>query len=198
MNAASVRKWCTKFRNGRTDVHDAERSGRPSVITDALKQKVNRIFRENRHFTISEVYEQCPELSRTVVYEIVTEHLRYRKICARWSRRLSGTRREQVNWCHGTTSASMSKVTLWRSRWRCVIKPAYSFSFLLSINIFVWQNVLYFPNDLRTIYNKRVGTLIVAIFIYNWYKIDACFEVLLSFNVVTSIVYNPLPAMWKS
>src|SRR5215510_7138542 len=71
MNAASVRKWCTMF----TDVHDAERSGRPSVITDALKQKVNRIIRENRHFTISEVHEQCPEVSRSVVYEIVTEHL---------------------------------------------------------------------------------------------------------------------------
>ena len=28
MNAASVRKWCTMFTNGRTDVHDAERSGR--------------------------------------------------------------------------------------------------------------------------------------------------------------------------
>jgi hypothetical protein len=27
-----------------------------------------------------------------------------------------------------------------------VIKPSYSV-FLLSINIFVWQNVLYFPND---------------------------------------------------
>ena len=27
MNAASVRKWCTMFTNGRTDVHDAERSG---------------------------------------------------------------------------------------------------------------------------------------------------------------------------
>ena len=38
---------------------------------------------------------------------------------------------------------------MWRSRWRCVIKPAYSVSFLLSLNIFVWQNVLYFPNDLR-------------------------------------------------
>jgi len=37
MNATSVRKWCTIFRNGRTDVHDPERSGRPSVITDALK-----------------------------------------------------------------------------------------------------------------------------------------------------------------
>ena len=33
---------------------------------------------------------------------------------------------------------------MWRSTWRCVIKPAFSFSFLLSINIFVWQNVLYF------------------------------------------------------
>ena len=40
--------------------------------------------RENRHFTISEVYEQCPEVSRTVVYEIVTEYLQYRKICASW------------------------------------------------------------------------------------------------------------------
>jgi len=74
MNATSVRKWCTMFRNGRTDVHDAGRSGRPSVITDAIKQKVNRIIRENRHFTISEVYEQCPEVSHTFVYEIVTEY----------------------------------------------------------------------------------------------------------------------------
>jgi len=111
MNAASVRKWYTMFRNGRTDVRDAERSGRPSVITDALKQKVNRVIQENRYFTISEVYEQCPEVSRTVVYEIVTEHLQYRKICARWARRPSGTMR-----CHGTTSASISKVTMWRSR----------------------------------------------------------------------------------
>jgi len=42
------------------------------------------------HFTISEVYEQCPEVSRTVVYEIVTEHLQYRKI----ARRPFGTGRE--------------------------------------------------------------------------------------------------------
>ena len=80
------------FRNGRTDVHDAERSGRPSVITVALKQKVNRIIRENRHFTISEVYEQCSEVSRTVVYEIFNEHLQYRKICARWLPRRPGGR----------------------------------------------------------------------------------------------------------
>jgi len=68
MNVASVWKWYTMFRNGQTDAHDAERSGWPSVITDALKQKVNRIIQGNRHFTISEVYEQCLEVSRTVVY----------------------------------------------------------------------------------------------------------------------------------
>jgi len=91
MDAASVRKWCIMFTKGRTDVHEAERSGRTSVITDALKQNVNSIIQENRHFTINEVYEQCPEVSRTVVCEIVTEHLQYRKICAR---RPFGTRRE--------------------------------------------------------------------------------------------------------
>ena len=49
---------------------------------------MNRIIRENRHFTISEVYEQCPEVSRTVVYEIVTQYFQYRKICARWVLRM--------------------------------------------------------------------------------------------------------------
>jgi len=44
-------------------------------------------FLENRNFTISEVCEQCPKMSRTVVYEIVTEHLQNCKI----SRRPYGT-----------------------------------------------------------------------------------------------------------
>ena len=43
----------------------------------------------------------------------------------------------------------MFKVTMWRTRWRCATKPAYSVSFLLSINIFRWQNVFYFLIDLR-------------------------------------------------
>jgi len=94
MNAASVRKWSILFTNGRTDVHDAEKSGRPSVITDALNEKVNHIIRENRHFTISEVYEKCPEVPHALVYQIVTKHLQYRKICAHWTRWPSGTRRE--------------------------------------------------------------------------------------------------------
>ena len=52
--------------------------------------------------------------------------------------------------------------------------------------------------NIRRQRNTRVGTLIVATIYLQLIKIDTCFEVLLSFTVVTSIVYNPLPAMWKS
>jgi hypothetical protein len=38
-----------------------------------------------------------------------------------------------------------------------VIKPAYSVYFLLSVNIFVWQNVLYFPDDLRILFFNFKG-----------------------------------------
>ena len=42
-----------------------------------------------------------------------------------------------------------------------MIKPAYSVSFLLSINIFVWQNVLYFL-DAPRINHMLVGNLVVT------------------------------------
>ena len=78
INAASVRKWCIMFKNGRTDVHDEERSRRPSVITDTgtLKRKVDRIIRENRLFMINETPGQSQEVSNSTVHEIVTQHLR--------------------------------------------------------------------------------------------------------------------------
>ena len=62
----------------------------------------------------------------------------------------------------------MSKVTMWRSSWRCVIKPAYSFSFLLSINIFVRQNVLYFLDAPRITETECLlrGTDWIFLYIY--------------------------------
>ena len=44
----------------------------------------------------------------------------------------------------------------------------------------------------------RVGTLIVATIYLQLIQNRYMFRSLLSFNVVTSIVHNPLPAMWKS
>ena len=44
----------------------------------------------------------------------------------------------------------------------------------------------------------RDGTLIVATIYLQLIQNRYMFRSFLSFNVVTSIVYNPLPAMWKS
>ena len=111
---------------------------------------------------------QCPKMVHNV-YEWANRcSWRWEIRATLWiARRPSGMRREKVNWCHGTTSASMSKVTMWRSRWRCVIKPAYSVSFLLSISIFVWQNVLYFLDaprtSIHTANQQRVSVVLATI-----------------------------------
>lgn len=84
MSEGMVRKWVRSFKDGRSNVHDEERSGRPSVITDDLVGKVDQKIQENRRFTISTLSEQFPQVSRSVVYEIVTERLHYRKLCSRW------------------------------------------------------------------------------------------------------------------
>jgi hypothetical protein len=36
MNWQNVTKWCHEFSEGRTDVHDEQRSGRSSLISDDL------------------------------------------------------------------------------------------------------------------------------------------------------------------
>jgi hypothetical protein len=37
MNWQNVMKWCREFSDGRTDVHDEQRSGRASLISDGLR-----------------------------------------------------------------------------------------------------------------------------------------------------------------
>ncbi|GBO20996.1 hypothetical protein AVEN_90863-1 [Araneus ventricosus] len=41
MSEGMVRKWVRAYKDGRTNVHDEERSGRPSVINEDLVQKVD-------------------------------------------------------------------------------------------------------------------------------------------------------------
>jgi hypothetical protein len=58
-----VRKWCHLFTGGRIDVHNEARSGRPSIITEDLKDKVGVHIRKNRRFTIDELHEVSPNVS---------------------------------------------------------------------------------------------------------------------------------------
>jgi len=40
MNRQNVTKWCHEFSEGRTVVHDEQRSGRPPLISDDLLQEI--------------------------------------------------------------------------------------------------------------------------------------------------------------
>ncbi|UYV68633.1 hypothetical protein LAZ67_6000275 [Cordylochernes scorpioides] len=80
----NVRKWCRKFKEGRINVHDEQRSGRPS-LPESTVARIDEMVRANRRITLEEIEdglnEDCSHLS---VHKIVSETLGYRKVSARW------------------------------------------------------------------------------------------------------------------
>ena len=62
MSKQLVRRWCRQFTAGRQHVHDVERSGRPSIITDDLVELVRKRIMENRCFRITELSSNFPLL----------------------------------------------------------------------------------------------------------------------------------------
>ena len=118
MSDGSVRERCRKLKEGRTDVHDEDGHGRKSVATVGLVEGVDQVDRGKRRFTISELSEEFPEISRCVLYTIVSKDLGYRKLCARWMTFRMPSRRISPRWrltplqkasrslCHGMTNAS--------------------------------------------------------------------------------------------
>jgi hypothetical protein len=56
----------------------------PSVVSDDLVQSVDQKICERRPFTISELLREYPQISCTLLYEIIMIKLGYHKFCARW------------------------------------------------------------------------------------------------------------------
>jgi len=50
-----VRKLVRMFNEGRENVHDEARSGRPSLVNNDLVRKVKERVREDRRFTVSDL-----------------------------------------------------------------------------------------------------------------------------------------------
>ena len=71
MSDGMVHKWVRAFKDGQKNFHDDEQSGRPSVISDYLLQKVDEKVKMNRRFMISSLSEKFPQVSSSVLYEIV-------------------------------------------------------------------------------------------------------------------------------
>ena len=84
MNRQNVTKWCRELSEGRTDVHDEQRSGRPALICDDLLQAIEGEIRANRRVRVRELHHIIPEVSKTTIHEAVTEKLGHRKLCVRW------------------------------------------------------------------------------------------------------------------
>ncbi|GBO46363.1 hypothetical protein AVEN_177273-1 [Araneus ventricosus] len=85
MSEGMVRKWVRMFNEGRENVHDEERSGSPSLITEELVLCIDEKVRSNRRFTISDLSMNFQNISLSLIHEIVTEHLHYKKLCSRWA-----------------------------------------------------------------------------------------------------------------
>jgi len=72
MSDGMVRKWVRKLNEGRENVHDEARSGRPSLVNDDLVRKFNERVRDDRCFKISDLSLHFPRISRTLLYGIVS------------------------------------------------------------------------------------------------------------------------------
>jgi len=59
------------FNEGRENVHDEALSGCPSLVNDDLVRKVNKRVRDDRRFTISDLSLDFPQISRTLLYNII-------------------------------------------------------------------------------------------------------------------------------
>ncbi|GFS71527.1 uncharacterized protein TNCV_5052111 [Trichonephila clavipes] len=75
MNRQNVMKWCRHFSEGKTDVHDKQRTGWPSVISDALLQRIEESICANRRLKLKELHQIILEVSMTTLYEVVTVKL---------------------------------------------------------------------------------------------------------------------------
>ena len=60
MGESMVRKWVRMFKEGRENVHDEPRSGRPSLVSDDLTNKVEITVKEDRRFTLSSLSSNFP------------------------------------------------------------------------------------------------------------------------------------------
>ena len=75
MSDGMVRKLVRMFNEGRENVHDEARSGRPSLVNDDFVCKVNETVRDDRRFTTSDLCLHFPQISRTLLYDTVSSHL---------------------------------------------------------------------------------------------------------------------------
>nr|XP_012145924.1 PREDICTED: putative uncharacterized protein FLJ37770 [Megachile rotundata] len=80
---SGVFRWHKAFSEGREEVADEDRAGRPSTSTNTDKvTRVRKVLNSDRRLSIR-LIAQMLNLPKSVVHDIVTEHLNMRQVCAK-------------------------------------------------------------------------------------------------------------------
>ena len=81
---STVKRWSKLFRDGREEIEDEARPGRPMTETPTENiEQVRLLIDDDPCITIEDIQEQT-DLSHGTVQRIVTDHLKLRKITARY------------------------------------------------------------------------------------------------------------------
>ncbi len=81
MSCQAIAKWCNVFENGKTDIEDTERQGRPTATNSAIASRVNQCILANRRIAIEEIFHEL-DISHGSVQKIIAEQLKFHKVCA--------------------------------------------------------------------------------------------------------------------
>ncbi|XP_018355139.1 PREDICTED: putative uncharacterized protein FLJ37770 [Trachymyrmex septentrionalis] len=82
---SGVFRWHQAFLEGREEVADEDRAGRPSTSTNTDNvTRVHKVLNSDRRLSIR-LIAQMLNLPKSVVHDIVTEHLNMRKVSHRLS-----------------------------------------------------------------------------------------------------------------
>jgi histone-lysine N-methyltransferase SETMAR len=80
----TVAKWSKLFREGREEVEDQPRPGRPvTETTSANIEEVRCLIDDDPHLTIDEIQVETG-MTRGTIERIISDHLKLKKITARW------------------------------------------------------------------------------------------------------------------
>ena len=137
-----VRKWVRMFNEGRENVHDGARIGRPSLVSDDLVRRVNERVRDDRRFTISDLSLHFPQISRTLLYDILSSG--YHR------RRSHSMRRVYKNLCPATISASIMAANMLKNSLKNVESDNNKILYEILFDFFLQRNGAYFLNKPRT------------------------------------------------
>lgn len=99
----TIRRWVNAILQGKTDVGDECRSGRPvSASTADIVEKIEELLQEDRRITTRQI-AYALDISKDTAHHILTDTLGKRKICAKWVPHILTEEQRQ---CRMTTCAA--------------------------------------------------------------------------------------------